>query len=46
MSQGAGFETLLNSAEKLLWDADRFKQRAGAEVVAGVTRGMLSLAAK
>ncbi|KAH9964279.1 hypothetical protein BC827DRAFT_1190239 [Russula dissimulans] len=39
MSQGAGLENILNSAEKLLWDADRFKQRAGAEVVAGVTRG-------
>ncbi|KAI9462941.1 hypothetical protein F5148DRAFT_1212253 [Russula earlei] len=39
MSQGAGFENILIYAEKLLWDVDRFKQRAGAEVLAGVTRG-------
>jgi proteasome activator subunit 4 len=40
MSQGVGFENILNSAEELLWDADRFKQRAAAEVLAGITRGM------
>jgi proteasome activator subunit 4 len=39
MSQGAGFENILNSAVQLLWDTDRFKQRAGAEMLAGVTRG-------
>lgn len=44
MSQGAGFENILNSAEQLLWDTDRFKQRAGAEMLAGVTRGIATLA--
>jgi proteasome activator subunit 4 len=44
MSQGAGFENILNSAEQLLWDTDRFKQRAGAELLAGVTRGIATLA--
>ncbi|SRR6266478_1191917 len=44
MSQGAGFENILNSAEQLLWDTDRFKQRAGAEMLAGVTRGIPILA--
>ncbi len=44
MSQGIGFENILNSAEQLLWDADRFKQRAAAEVLAGITRGMPALA--
>jgi len=44
MSQGAGFENILNTTELLLWDTDRFKQRAGAEVLAGITRGMLILA--
>ena len=44
MSQGAGFENILNSAEQLLWDTDRFKQRAGAEMLAGVTRGIVTLA--
>lgn len=39
MSQGVGFENILKAAEQLLWDADRFKQRAGAEVLAGITRG-------
>ncbi|KAI0296143.1 hypothetical protein BC826DRAFT_1005479 [Russula brevipes] len=39
MFQGVGFESILNSAEQLLWDTDRFKQRAGAEVLAGITRG-------
>lgn len=43
MSQGAGFEDILNSAEQLLWDTDRFKQRAGAEMLAGVTRGIVTL---
>jgi hypothetical protein len=43
MSQGEGFENILNSAEQLLWDVDRFKQRAAAEVLAGITRGMLAL---
>ncbi|KAI0275116.1 hypothetical protein BC834DRAFT_851157 [Gloeopeniophorella convolvens] len=38
-SQGAGFENILNAAEPLLWDSDRFKQRAAAEVLAGVARG-------
>jgi hypothetical protein len=44
MSQGIGFENILNSAEQLLWDADRFKQRAAAEVLTGITRGMPALA--
>ena len=44
MSQGVGFENILNSAEQLLWDTDRFKQRAGAEILAGVTRGIVTLA--
>jgi hypothetical protein len=44
MSQGAGFENILNAAEQLLWDADRFKQRAAAEVLAGITRGIPALA--
>jgi proteasome activator subunit 4 len=44
MSQGAGFEKILNSAEQLLWDTDRFKQRAGAEMLAGITRGIVTLA--
>ena len=44
MTQGAGFENILNSAEQLLWDTDRFKQRAGAEMLAGVTRGIATLA--
>jgi hypothetical protein len=44
MSQGAGFENILNSAVQLLWDTDRFKQRAGAEMLAGVTRGIATLA--
>lgn len=44
MFQGSGFENILNSAEQLLWDTDRFKQRAGAEMLAGVTRGMATLA--
>lgn len=44
MSQGVGFENMLNPAEQLLWDADRFKQRAGAEMLAGITRGMATLA--
>ena len=35
---------MLNPAEQLLWDADRFKQRAGAEMLAGITRGMATLA--
>jgi proteasome activator subunit 4 len=43
MSQGSGFENILNSAEQLLWDTDRFKQRAGAEVLAGITRGIATL---
>ena len=43
MSQGVGFENILNSVEELLWDADRFKQRAGAEVLAGITRGMTTV---
>jgi hypothetical protein len=43
MSQGAGLENILNSAEQLLWDTDRFKQRAGAEMLAGVTRGIVTL---
>jgi hypothetical protein len=43
MSQGVGFENVLGSAEELLWDADRFKQRAAAEVLAGITRGVLDL---
>jgi len=43
MSQGESFENILNSAEQLLWDADRFKQRAAAEVLAGITRGMPAL---
>jgi hypothetical protein len=43
MSQGVGFENIINSAEQLLWDTDRFKQRAGAEVLAGITRGMVTL---
>jgi len=44
MSQGVGFENILISAEQLLWDTDRFKQRAGAEMLAGVTRGIAILA--
>ena len=44
MSQGVGFENILNSVEPLLWDADRFKQRAGAEMLAGITRGMTTVA--
>jgi proteasome activator subunit 4 len=40
ISQGVGFENILNSVEELLWDADRYKQRAAAEVLAGITRGM------
>ena len=44
MSQGAGFENILNTTDLLLWDTDRFKQRAGAEMLAGITRGMLILA--
>lgn len=44
MTQGAGFENILNTAEQLLWDTDRFKQRAGAEMLAGVTRGIATLA--
>jgi proteasome activator subunit 4 len=44
MSQGAGFENILSSTEQLLWDTDRFKQRAGAEVLAGITRGIATLA--
>jgi proteasome activator subunit 4 len=44
MSQGVGFENMLNSAEQLLWDADRFKQRAGAEMLAGITRGIATFA--
>lgn len=43
MYQGAGLENILNSAEQLLWDTDRFKQRAGAEILAGVTRGIVTL---
>jgi proteasome activator subunit 4 len=43
MSQGERFENILRAAEPLLWDADRFKQRAGAEVLAGITRGMSGL---
>lgn len=39
MSQGVGFENILNATELLLWDTDRFKQRAGAEMLAGITRG-------
>ncbi|KAH9081608.1 hypothetical protein EDB83DRAFT_2512470 [Lactarius deliciosus] len=39
MSQGVGFENILNATELLLWDTDRFKQRAGAEMLAGLTRG-------
>jgi proteasome activator subunit 4 len=39
MSQGVGFENILNTTELLLWDTDRFKQRAGAEMLAGITRG-------
>ncbi|KAF8274047.1 hypothetical protein EI94DRAFT_1714621 [Lactarius quietus] len=39
MSQGVGFEKILNATELLLWDTDRFKQRAGAEMLAGTTRG-------
>ena len=41
MSQGVGFEKILNATELLLWDTDRFKQRAGAEMLAGITRGRL-----
>jgi hypothetical protein len=44
MSQGIGFEKVLKAIEQLLWDVDRFKQRAGAEVLAGLTRGMSGLA--
>ena len=43
MSQGVGFENILNVTELLLWDTDRFKQRAGAEMLAGITRGVLIL---
>ena len=43
MSQGVGFENILNATELLLWDTDRFKQRAGAEILAGITRGVLIL---
>ena len=43
MSQGVGFENILNSVEEPLWDADRFKQRAGAEMLAGITRGMTTV---
>jgi proteasome activator subunit 4 len=39
MSQGVGFENILNATELLVWDTDRFKQRAGAEMLAGITRG-------
>jgi hypothetical protein len=44
MFQGVGFENILKTAEQLLWDGDRFRQRAGAEVLAGITRGMSRLA--
>ncbi|KAA1468528.1 hypothetical protein DENSPDRAFT_833844 [Dentipellis sp. KUC8613] len=37
--QGAEVERILSETDPLLWDADRFKQRAGAEVIAGLTRG-------
>ena len=33
-------DTILNSIDPLLTDADRFKQRAGAEVLVGLLRGM------
>ena len=37
--QGAGLEKILQVTEPLLWDADRFKQRAAAETIAGLVRG-------
>ncbi|KAI0067754.1 hypothetical protein BV25DRAFT_1834775 [Artomyces pyxidatus] len=39
MFHGAELDTLLATTDPLLLDSDRFKQRAGAEVIAGLSRG-------
>ena len=43
MYQGTELDQMLTGAESLIWDDDRFKQRAGAEVLAGLLHGMLVL---
>ena len=40
MYQGTELDQMLTSVELLIWDDDRFKQRAGAEVLAGLVHGM------
>ncbi|THH18097.1 hypothetical protein EW146_g2829 [Bondarzewia mesenterica] len=39
MFQGAEFDKILSVIEPLLWEVDRFKQRAGVEVLMGLSRG-------
>ena len=40
MFEDRHLDTILNSIDPLLTDPDRFKQRAGAEVLVGLLRGM------
>jgi len=40
MFEDRHLDTILNSIDPLLIDADRFKQRAGSEVLVGLLRGM------
>ncbi|ETW87560.1 hypothetical protein HETIRDRAFT_469691 [Heterobasidion irregulare TC 32-1] len=37
--QGDGLDKILSTIDPLLWETDRFKQRAGAEVLSGLLRG-------
>ena len=41
--EGRGLDNCLATIEPLLSDSDNFKQRAGAELLAGVIRGKLIL---
>jgi proteasome activator subunit 4 len=41
MFENDGLDSVLAATDPLLSDADRFKQRAGAEILAGLLRGAL-----
>lgn len=37
----AGLDEILTRVDSLLFDVDKYKQRAGAEILVGILRGML-----